>query len=157
MNTAQNNQGSHNVVNSFIGETPFSTCLNYSNSNSGISSSLPHWVLDSGAIDHVSNYLSYFTEYDPIYPCKIKLPSGSITHTFHICTIKLSPELILYDVFFFPDFQFNIIFVHILIVSLNCNLNFTKYSCSIKDPHHSKMIEYAHRRLYILGNYAFSI
>ncbi|XP_019431987.1 PREDICTED: uncharacterized protein LOC109339067, partial [Lupinus angustifolius] len=56
------------------------------------------WILDSGASDHVTNFLAHFTLYTAIRPITIKLPNNMSIIARQKGTIKLTQELTLYNV-----------------------------------------------------------
>lgn len=67
------------------------------------------WILDSGAIDHVTSSLSWFTTYTVVQNLYVHLLDCSVVQFTHIGTVHLSAHLILYDVLFVPSFTYNLI------------------------------------------------
>lgn len=57
-----------------------------------------YWIIDSGAIDHITCSFDNFLNFSKIKPIHINLPNGS-TIVAHISeTVQLSPQLIIQDV-----------------------------------------------------------
>ena len=56
------------------------------------------WILDTGAIDHITNSIKKFKSCRPISNIYVKLPNEQTTHVSYIGDIYLSPTLILRDV-----------------------------------------------------------
>ena len=105
--------------------------------NSGIS---VHWILDTGATDHVTSSKELFTTFRCIKPINVSLPNGSKVFAQYSGTIYFSDDFQLYNVLYIPNFTLNIISVHRLISTLHCKLTFLDSTCHIQDAINSKMI-----------------
>nr|KYP76671.1 Copia protein [Cajanus cajan] len=127
----------------------FSPCL--TNNSSTVGNVLPFifslnsihnasWFLDSGATDHVSSSLAYFTSYSLIKPIIVHLPNGQEVLATHLGLVKFSKTLFLYDVLYTPSFTFNLISISKLVSSLNCILTFSSTKCLIEDMNTKMMI-----------------
>jgi len=83
----------------------------------------------------------------------IKLPTGHISMAKHSRTVKFSPILILYDVLYVPDFNYNLLSVSKLNSSLNNIVNFNGFQCLIQDKKTMRMIGSGDKRedLYYLN------
>nr|KYP65704.1 Retrovirus-related Pol polyprotein from transposon TNT 1-94 [Cajanus cajan] len=110
------------------------------------------WILDTGATDHVSNSLYFFTKYHPIDPVHVKLPNENTSTAQFSGTIIFSEKFFLNDVLYIPNFHLNIIYVQRIAASLDYELIFNKNSCTIQDLTSKKMIGFAEvkNHLYIL-------
>uniref|UniRef100_A0A803LQG4 GAG-pre-integrase domain-containing protein n=1 Tax=Chenopodium quinoa TaxID=63459 RepID=A0A803LQG4_CHEQI len=102
-------------------------CL-FSHSNLG-------WIIDSGATDHICHDLKLFDPYTILDSDEntITIPDGTEVQITHIGTVKLSPTILLRDVLYVPDFQFNLISVHKLSKDMKSNVIFTSDKCIIQD------------------------
>nr|KYP41351.1 hypothetical protein KK1_037277 [Cajanus cajan] len=122
-----------------------------SNPTSNGNALISRWILDTGATDHISNSLSYFTAYKNIPPIKVSLPNGILVSATISGTIHLSSSFVLTDVLFLPSFKFNLISVTKLTQTLYCKLTFLDDICLIQDSNACKMIgtAKAERGLYI--------
>ena len=79
-----------------------------------------HWILDSGATNHICHSLHYFTSYKMINPINVHLPNGSQLTCSYFGTIHFNNLLYLHNVLYIPEFSFNLISVTKLTKSLNC-------------------------------------
>lgn len=86
------------------------------------------WLLDTGAIDYIYYQLSSFTSYKKIKPISIKLPDGS---QLNACLSGI------------VHFQFNMILVSKLTLSLQCSLLFHQDQSLIQDLNSLKRISLA--------------
>lgn len=99
------------------------TSLGISYSILSLKSSLT-WVLDTGPINHVCHYKTYFQTLVNIAIIMVKLPNVATITTNQIGTIKLNYDFYLSDVLCIPSFFTNLIYVPRLIKSLNCKVTF---------------------------------
>ena len=53
------------------------------------------WIIDSGATDHITSSLDYFTSYSKIKPIKINLPNGDSVTAYFSGTVKFSQNFII--------------------------------------------------------------
>lgn len=91
------------------------------------------WIIDSGATDHMTSHLSFFTDSKPLpQPCFITMPDGKKSPVLHIGSIKLTPQITLHDVLHVPGFHFNLISASKLTKHLHSNFIFTPSSCCIQ-------------------------
>ncbi|WVY97139.1 hypothetical protein V8G54_029290 [Vigna mungo] len=96
----------------------------------------PHttpWILDSGATDHVSNSLQFFTSYHTIAPIPINLPNGHRVIATHAGTVHLTSTFFLVDVLYVPSFTFNLISLSKLVLNTPYQILFSANSCLIQD------------------------
>jgi hypothetical protein len=99
-----------------------------------------HFILDTGATDHVCFSIKFFQCLKRVKPIHIKLPNGTIVSTCYAGTIIFDKNLYLTDVLYFPEFSFNLISVPRLTCSLKCQLIFDNDKCLIQDSYSQKMI-----------------
>ncbi|KAK8921731.1 hypothetical protein KSP39_PZI020888 [Platanthera zijinensis] len=112
-----------------------------------------HWLIDTGATDHITYNLKNFTSYHNITPIPITMPNGTHTLANISGTVHLSSSLILFDVLYVPSFTVNLISVTKLTSNLNCFLVFHNNSCSITQMPTNRMIGIAKQQagLFILA------
>ena len=115
-------------------------------------SSFSSWIIDSGAIDHISSSLTYFTSYHQIDPIYVKLPNGNQVIANYSGSVFLNQNHVIDNVLYIPCFNFNLLSVAKLIDKLSCVLTFDFNGCHIHDKMTMKMIGIAKTqdRLYIL-------
>lgn len=66
------------------------------------------WIIDTGASDHITTSFEHLIEPIAIHSI-ILLPNGKISSITHKGTIKLSKDIVLKNVFYVPELQFNLI------------------------------------------------
>ncbi|KAL4367961.1 hypothetical protein GQ457_05G011320 [Hibiscus cannabinus] len=93
------------------------------------------WIVDSGASKHVYCSKDLF---ESLYSVEgtILLPDKSIVSVAYSETVRLSSSLVLRNVLFVPQFQFNLLSVSSLIGDSNLSVLFCKSECLIQDLHH---------------------
>ena len=85
-----------------------------------LSSHTAPWIIDSGAIDHITCSLDCFYTYSTIAPVKIHLPNGSTVQSHISGSIKFTPYFIIHNVLFVPDFSFKLLSIpKLLYIPLN--------------------------------------
>jgi len=89
----------------------------------------PPWLLDSGAIDHFTCSLHWFSSYHPIKPVPVTLPNGKTAVALHKGTIILTDSLILYNVLYVEQFSVNIISITKLTKKLSIAKPFSHTIC----------------------------
>ena len=89
------------------------------------------WVINSGATDHVSHDLSYFSSYEPLN-ATILVSDGKRVDITHIGTIFLNNGITLSKVLYAPHFQFNLISVNKLCKDMNASMSFTHAECYLQ-------------------------
>jgi len=90
--------------------TPTSVGIINSTTCSSLSDS--HWLIDSGANEHICCDLQLFTSYHSISPVDVTLPNGSIVTVTHAGTIIFSPQFYLTNVLYSSSFKLNLMSVH---------------------------------------------
>ena len=98
------------------------------------------WILDTGATDHLCHFLDCFSTYSTIDPIPIKIPNQSSVVRKISGTICLSNSLVLHNVFYIPDFAFNILSVSKLTRASPCCFIFLSSFCYIQDLSHWRTI-----------------
>lgn len=93
------------------------------------------WIIDSGATDHICYDLSLLNSYSAVQngDNTITILDGSEVSISQIGKVTLEQNIVLKDVLYVPEFQFNLIYVHKLCRDLNCSVKFTSDSCIIQD------------------------
>ena len=106
--------------------------------------SVHSWIIDSGAIDHMTCSSHNFSTYSPCPSNKkITIADGSSITVVGQGDIFLGPSLILKNVLHVPKLTTNLISVRQAIETLNCNLIFSKNSCVFQDQATGKTIGHA--------------
>ena len=99
-----------------------------------------YWIIDSGATDHITCSFDNFLNFSKIKPIHINLPNGS-TVVAHISrTVQLSPQLIIQDVLYVPNFKFNLLSISKLLASSDYTLHFSNFQCQIHEKKSLRMI-----------------
>ena len=106
----------------------------------------PPWIIDSGATDHITSSFAWFQTYSKTKPIHVSLPNGCSVTTFYSGVVKFSPTLVIHNVLYVPNFNFNLISISKLISNLHCTLNFSVDFCKIQDVTTLKMIGLAKLR-----------
>ncbi|KZV48565.1 hypothetical protein F511_32101 [Dorcoceras hygrometricum] len=118
-------------------------------------SSITHtdWVLDTGATHHICCSLSMFHSSKPVNS-KIMLPNTLTIQVTTTGSVFLTNDLILHDVLYVPEFQFNLLSISSLTKNLACSVSFMSDSCHIQDFKRTKTIGMGKRlgNLYVLIN-----
>ena len=98
------------------------------------------WIIDSGATDHIASSLDCFRNYFKIKPISITLPNGALVSAHYAGTVQFSPEFVIYNVLYVPDFHFNLVSISKLISTLHYTLIFSDDFCKIQEVSSLKMI-----------------
>ncbi|CAL1362956.1 unnamed protein product [Linum trigynum] len=98
------------------------------------------WILDTGASDHIVCSLAYLVHPKPISNIPITLPTGDQVHATHIGTVTCVANLVLENVLFVPQFNFNLISVSKLTTNPSLHLTFFSTVCLIQDLQLRRMI-----------------
>jgi len=69
------------------------------------------WIVDIGATHHTCYDINWFTTYRDINPISVNLPNGNIVQAFCKGKVKISENLQIDDVLYFPDFVVNLVSV----------------------------------------------
>jgi hypothetical protein len=102
--------------------------------------SMPVWIIDSGANDHICFSKTHFTSFYKIKPVLVTLPNGTSLYVHYAGTVHFTPHLYLTHVLYSPEFKVNLISVSKLSESLSCSVNFGSNSCIIQDVTSQRMI-----------------
>jgi hypothetical protein len=96
----------------------------------GISPSIPLWILDSGATDHIFPTKNLFISLKPISPISIKLLDANYVSAHFFGKIKIG-DILLQDTLYIPHFNVHLISILKLIDSIDCLAIFSKPICLI--------------------------
>ncbi|KAH0765533.1 hypothetical protein KY285_001404 [Solanum tuberosum] len=100
------------------------------------------WIINSGASNHMTPIKSFLTDITPLpIPYLITLPNGYMVKVTCTETLTQSPDLVLTNVLYVPSFQYNLIFVHKLLVQFNCGAYFTTSTCVLQGPSLKRPLE----------------
>jgi len=98
------------------------------------------WVIDSGAIDHITSSLNFFLYYSQIKPVQINLPNGTHVFAHFSGSVQISPNFVIHDVLYIPNFKFNLLSISKLMTSLNYFLIFSNENYYIQETRSLKTI-----------------
>jgi hypothetical protein len=91
-----------------------------------------HWIIDTGATDHMICTVSLFTSITSVVSRTVKLPNGQFASVTHIGTLRISESFLLTDFLCIPSFSFNLISVSKLIKMMHCCFIFLSNFCFIQ-------------------------
>jgi len=98
-----------------------------------------HWIVDSGATDHITPHLHLFHSYTTVSrPYSITMPNGQQVQVRHIGSVILSPNITLQGVLHVPEFQYNLLSASKLAKQLSVNVVFSPTACYLQDHLKSK-------------------
>lgn len=118
-----------------------STCKNDKPDDSSI------WILDSGASCHIGTQKNLFSNLTPIKNKPlVYLPDGSTCSPKFTGSVQLTSRITLHNVYFIPDFKFNLISVSTLLLSNDLVLTFYPLVCIIQDLHSKAEVGRAHQQ-----------
>nr|KYP33949.1 Retrovirus-related Pol polyprotein from transposon TNT 1-94 [Cajanus cajan] len=98
------------------------------------------WILDSGASTHVACSLSLFKTYKIIKNRHVTLPNQSHIPVCGIGTVYLDQDIVLKDVIYVPQFQYNLLSINCLLKHNSLSLLFISNKFILQDILHNKMI-----------------
>lgn len=108
--------------------------------NSQSSANTSHWIVDSGATDHITTHLDML-----INPVKcnalLHLPNGNTINVTHVGSVRLISGLILNQVLCVPGFTHNLLSISKLLKDTNLTAVFSGVSCYIQDPTWKRELE----------------
>ncbi|KAK9671177.1 hypothetical protein RND81_12G011200 [Saponaria officinalis] len=139
--------GSHHStsVGMYVSSSAFSVC-NAVNSLD--------WIIDSGASDHMTSHLSLLHDISCLSkPIIVVLPDGTAKSVTQIGKVFLTPDIILTNVLFIPNFQHNLLSIGKLIDQSNMIVMFSPNECLFQDHSSSNILAVGKR---IGGLYRFS-
>lgn len=93
------------------------------------------WIVDSGATTHICNDINLFSNIKDISHSKhyITIPDGSKHKVTKHGTVKIHENLVLKNVFFVPNFHFNLISVIKICLDANALVVFSQETCLLQD------------------------
>ncbi|GJS34095.1 retrovirus-related pol polyprotein from transposon TNT 1-94 [Tanacetum coccineum] len=99
------------------------------------------WIVDTGASDHMSTYLHLFQSIRILKkPIRIKFTDGTSKWVDKVESIQINSSLILYNVFYVPDFKVNLLSVGKLLKSENLIVVFFPTVFFLQDPSTKKVL-----------------
>ena len=114
--------------------TSITTLVESSKTNICFISSSTTWVIDFGAIDHITNYSSLFTTFQSHpFTSIVTFADGSTSNVLGSRTIHLTPLITLTSIMSLSQFSFNLISVSKLTRTLNFTISFFPNYCLIQD------------------------
>jgi len=89
-----------------------------------------HWIVDSGAIDHITPHLHLFHSYSTVSkPCFIIMPNGKQVQVNHIGSVILNANITLQEVLHVLEFQYNLLSASKLAKQLSVDVVFSTSMC----------------------------
>lgn len=114
------------------------TCLSVS--ISPIVNSPEHWVLDLGATSLVCFRRACFQTLKAVQNAYITLSNHARIPVHFVGSVKLTPDLVLEDVLFVPQFKINLLSISALTRNSSMSIRFLIDHCDIQDLYSFKMI-----------------
>ncbi|XP_074315341.1 uncharacterized protein LOC141651532 [Silene latifolia] len=110
------------------------------------------WLLDSGATHHMTGCFHILKDVQDINPCMVALLNGKHSKASKEGRVVLGSNLVLQNVLFISDFNFNLISIYQLSKDIDCEINFTNNTCVIQDRMSKKTIGTGEQRgrLYLM-------
>ena len=100
-----------------------------------------HWIIDSGASDHMTGLSYLFSSYTPCAGnIKVRIADGSFASIAGKGSVVLSDSITLQSVLHVPKLTCNLLSISKLTRDLNCAANFLPTSCVFQDLCSGKMI-----------------
>ncbi|KAL5766695.1 hypothetical protein ACOSP7_017312 [Xanthoceras sorbifolium] len=106
--------------------TPF--CSSFSKQQTDLN----HWIIDSGATNHIATSIINTTPLSS----QVALPNGSYSKIIGIGSIQLSNHLHIKDILCAPSFHVNLLSVSQLTSAMNCSIQFFPTFCILQDLTH---------------------
>jgi len=91
-----------------------------------------NWIIDSGAWDHICNSMNWFKRHKKINPINVQLPNESFARVEIAAEVHIFGFLILHNVLYLPQFNFNLISISKL-AKLNYCFSLSGDVCYIQD------------------------
>jgi len=99
------------------------------------------WIIDSGASDHITKDLGILTSVQKLTISGfITMPNGKHSKIAHIGSVQLTPTLLLSNVLYVPDFQFNLLSVSKLCEQVAGKVIFTSTDCTLQGPMQQEVV-----------------
>ena len=99
-----------------------------------------HWILDTGATDHMVCSQNLMSSSIPVTIRHVHLPDHSLVHVTHIGTVHFSNNFILHNVLCVPSFKLNLVSIAKLTQTTLCHVTFTNNMCLVQDKCSGKTI-----------------
>ena len=103
-------------------------------------SDLNTWLLDSRATDHIASSLDLYSECKHISPITVSLPNGEQLIARYSRTVHILEFLVLTNVLYLPNFNFNLISISKFTNSMHYQLVFLANKCLIQEISTKRMI-----------------
>jgi hypothetical protein len=129
--TPSNNASVSNVIHE--GHSPHDASTSGNHFLSKLVSKPSHWILDSGANEHICSSPHWFHSLHSIDPISVSLPNGALINVNSAGTIYLTDKIHLDNVLYSPAFTINLISISKMCHSLNCSVQFISNKCVIQD------------------------
>ena len=95
---------------------------------------LDPWIIDSGALDHMTGYAGSFSAHNPdSRHIKVKIVDGSLATHARTGTIVLNPHITLYHVLHVPKLACNLLSISKLTKDLDCSVQFLPSHCEFQE------------------------
>ena len=97
------------------------------------------WILDNGAINHISPNKSSFSFLKKIKPIHVRLLNNSFSIAFFASDIHIG-DLLLKNVLYIPNFSVHLVSIYKLLHTIDCLVLFCKSFCLIVQTSNFKVI-----------------
>ncbi|GJS31762.1 putative RNA-directed DNA polymerase [Tanacetum coccineum] len=93
------------------------------------------WIIDSGANQHITNSTKNMTNVIDISDLNITVghPNGTIAKINHVGNLKLTNNVVLFDVLVIPEYTVSLLSVNKMIKDSKLHVGFNEYDCVIQD------------------------
>lgn len=117
------------------------------------------WIIDSGASNHMCCDISLLTDIHIIAtPIHIALPNKQLLTVSQVGTVEFTPQLILHQVLYVPQFTCNLLSVSKFTSDSSMSVNFTPTDCVFQDQNQGKVLATGIEQdgLYYLSQYGLN-
>ncbi|GJX84535.1 ribonuclease H-like domain-containing protein [Tanacetum coccineum] len=93
------------------------------------------WIIDSGANQHITNSTKNMTNVIDISDLNITVghPNGTIAKINHVGNLRLTNNVVLFDVLVIPEYTVSLLSVNKMIKDSKLHVGFNEYDCVIQD------------------------
>ncbi|KAK9676691.1 hypothetical protein RND81_11G093700 [Saponaria officinalis] len=136
----------HNITDSVVNFASKNTVAKVFTCMSSTIGCKSHWIVDSGATDHMTYCKQLFVSYKVLpRPISVGLPDGSVKNVTLTGDIIIHPKIHLKDVLYLPDFKHNLLSVQRLLSTTGHAMLFDAKTCMLQDHVTKQVIAEGHR------------
>jgi len=100
------------------------------------------WIVDSGATNHMVSQMNMFIKgsvSELQIPKIVSLPNGGTTQVTHVGSCALTDMSVISNVFYLPEFKYNLMSVSKLTKELDCSVTFFPNFCVLQELYNGKV------------------